>query len=412
MNAEIISVGTELLLGQIVDTHAPNMAKILAECGVGCTRRLTIGDNKDRLVAALTESLANADMVITIGGLGPTVDDLTRDCIAEALGDELVHMPDYEQELRDLFANRGFKWVESIARQAYRPSSARLLPNPYGTAPGLLAEKNGKIVIALPGPKGEFDPMANGPVREYLTHRQGGEVIHSLTLRIVGMGESHVEEMIRPLMDSLQPTVAPYAHPGEVHLRITAKARSVHEAELIIAPMEAKIREILGDRVFGTDSTTLESFIVERLTARGETLTSAESITGGTLAARITSVPGASKVFEGGVVSYTWATKIAMLGVREETLKQFGAVSEQVATEMAEGARRVTGATYALATTGNAGPTSDGDTPVGLVFTALAGPSGTRVQQSKFRSERAETQRRTTQVALGMLRDELASGLS
>ncbi len=409
MNAEIVSVGTELLLGQIVDTHAPTMAKILAECGVACTRRVTVGDNRDRLVTALKDALAHADIVVTIGGLGPTVDDLTRDAIAEALGDELVHLPEYEQQLRDIFASRGFRWVESIARQAYRPESAALIDNPYGTAPGLLAEKNGKTVIALPGPRGEFNPMANGPVRDYLVHKQGGEVIHSKTLRVVGMGESHVEEMIRDLMDSEQPTVAPYAHPGEVHLRITARATSVELANEIIAPVEARIRGILGNHVFGTDDTTLESSLVERLAERSQTLAVAESITGGLLAARITSVPGASKVFLGGIVAYSWATKQALLQVSAESLRTHGAVSEVVAREMAEGVRNALGATYALATTGNAGPTAEGDKPVGLVYTAIAGPSGTKVVENKFRSEREETQRRTTQIALGLLRDALAN---
>jgi nicotinamide-nucleotide amidase len=409
VNAEIVSVGTELLLGQIVDTHAPLMARILAECGVGCTRRVTVGDNLDRLVAALKQSLENADLVVTIGGLGPTVDDLTRDGIAKALGDELVHMPDYEQELRDMVKRRGFKWVESFARQAYRPASAQIMDNPYGSAPGLIAEKNGKIVMALPGPKGEFDPMAQGPVRDFLRNRQGGEVIHSRTLRIVGMGESHVEELVRPLMDSEQPTVAPYAHPGEVHLRVTAKAHSVREAEEIIAPMEAKIREILGDAVFSSDGKTLEQFLVDRLAERGETLAIAESITGGSLAARITSVPGASKVFLGGVVAYSWQTKMAVLGVSESALREHGAVSEQVAQEMATRMRAIAGTTYALATTGNAGPTTDGDSPVGLVFTALAGPFGATVLKSQFRSDRGETQRRAGQTALTMLR-ELVDG--
>ena len=251
--------------------------------------------------------------------------------------------------------------------------------------------------------------MANGPVRDYLVHKQGGEVIHSKTLRVVGMGESHVEEMIRDLMDSEQPTVAPYAHPGEVHLRITARATSVELANEIIAPVEARIRGILGNHVFGTDDTTLESSLVERLAERSQTLAVAESITGGLLAARITSVPGASKVFLGGIVAYSWATKQALLQVSAESLRTHGAVSEVVAREMAEGVRNALGATYALATTGNAGPTAEGDKPVGLVYTAIAGPSGTKVVENKFRSEREETQRRTTQIALGLLRDALAN---
>jgi nicotinamide-nucleotide amidase len=409
MNAEIVSVGTELLLGQIVDTHAPTMARILAECGVACTRRATIGDNLERLVSALKESLSRADVVVTIGGLGPTVDDLTRDAIAEALGDKLVHMPDYEDQLRAFVASRGFRWVESLARQAYRPESAEPIANPFGTAPGLCARKNDKIVLALPGPKGEFNPMANGPVREILAHAQGG-VIHSRTLRIVGLGESHVEELVRHLMDSDQPTVAPYAHPGEVHLRITAKADSVADAEAIIAPVEAEIRQILGDRVFGMDVTSLEETLVGILTRRQETIVVAESMTAGALAARFGSVPGASNVLLGGWVTYSEKAKQDLLGIETALLAEHGPVSESVAAAMALAARQKLDATYALAITGNAGPTADqGDAPVGLVFTALAGPNGVKVEQSRYRSERGETQRRATQTALVMLRDLLMS---
>src|SRR5580698_1243197 len=206
ITAEIVSVGTELLLGQIIDTHAPAMARLLAACGIACQRRGTLGDNLERLTAGLKEALERVDIVITIGGLGPTADDLTRDAIAAALGDGLVKEPKVEEALRKFFAVRGVPFIESNAKQALRPESAILIDNPNGTAPGLLCQKNGKTVIALPGPAGEFNPMAQGPVKDFLSRASGGGVIHSRTLRVTGIGESTVEDQIRHLMTSDNPT--------------------------------------------------------------------------------------------------------------------------------------------------------------------------------------------------------------
>ncbi|HWD41696.1 MAG TPA: competence/damage-inducible protein A, partial [Fimbriimonas sp.] len=361
MTAEIVSVGTELLLGHIVDTHAPVMARILAECGIGCTRRVTVGDNWDRLMMTLLESLDRADIVITIGGLGPTMDDLTRDAIAAAMQAPLENVPDMEEKLRKFFASRNLSWLESIGRQAQRPAGGKFIDNPNGTAPGLWVQKNGKTVVALPGPKGEFMPMANGPVKEMLSRLEGDSVIHSRTLRIVGMGESMVEDAVKDLMDSDSPTVAPYAHTGEVHLRLTARARSVREAEQIIVPMETEIRSRLGSAVFGVDDETLEHSVIRALTARSETLAVAESMTGGELGARLTTVDGSSKAFLGGGIVYSPLAKVRLAGVREETIKEHGPVSAQAAKELAEGIRNALGATYGIAITGNAGPTPDVD---------------------------------------------------
>lgn len=404
MTAEIVSVGTELLLGQIVDTHAPVMARILAGCGIGCTRRTTIGDNWDRLVATFREALDRADVLITIGGLGPTADDLTRDAIAAALGDELVNEPEVEAHLRAFFAARGVPFAESNARQAQRPTSAQLIDNPNGTAPGLICRKNGKVVIALPGPKGEFDPMAYGPVKTFLEGLQGG-VIHSRTLRIVGMGESNVEEIVRDLMDAENPTVAPYAHTGEVHLRLTARTTDHAAAELMLDPVETTIRARLGSHVFGTDQTTLEMSIVQMLAERGETVATGESMTGGELAGRLTSAPGSSAVFLGGVVAYSMAAKVNQLGIAPSLLDEFGPVSEEAARALADSARSRFGATYGIGITGNAGPTSDIDgKPVGLVYLGLATPSGTTVEKLEYRGIREDIRRRTTQQALNRLR--------
>lgn len=408
VNAEIVSVGTELLLGQILDTHAPRMAKILAECGIGCRRRATVGDNLDRVVECFKEALSRSDILITIGGLGPTEDDLTRDAITIALEDTKSVDENYAEVLERFFTSRNLKFVKSNLRQAERPSSARFIDNPYGTAPGLLCQKNGKVVIAMPGPKGEFNPMANGPVKEFLSTVTGGSVIHSRILRVCGLGESFVEDQIRALLESENPSVAPYAHTGEVHLRVTAKAGSVAEADTLIDPMEAKIREILGNAVFGVDDTTFEQATLEMLRDHGFTLALAESVTGGGLANRIASVPGASQVFLGGMVAYSADMKVNHLGLDRALIDKHGPVSEQVAHAMAVRARDLFGASYGIATTGNAGPTSDvGGQPVGLVFVAVAGPNGVEVSRSQFRGVREDIRRRAEQTALQLLRQQL-----
>jgi nicotinamide-nucleotide amidase len=405
VTAEIVSVGTELLLGQIVDTHAPVMARLLAECGISCTRRATIGDNWDRLLGALKEALDRADVVVTIGGLGPTVDDLTRDAIAAALDDKLEVVPEYEAELRAFFASRNYPMSPSTARQAQKPTSASLVSNPNGTAPGLICQKNGKIVIALPGPKGEFDPMAHGPVKTFLEHLQGGGVIHSRVLRIIGIGESSVEDRVRHLMSSENPTVAPYAQTGEVHLRITAKAPTRADAEKMLDPLEAQIREILGDALYGINETTLPAAVIELLAARGETVAVAESMTGGDLGARLSATPGSSRAFVGGAIVYTMAAKEAALGVDDHLLKTVGPVSREVAEALARGAQERFGATYAIGITGNAGPTADVDgKPVGLAYISVATPGGVHTTEQKYRGLRQDIRHRATQQALTQLR--------
>lgn len=411
MTAEIVSVGTELLLGQIVDTHAATMARILADCGISCTRRATIGDNFDRAVGALRESLARADVVVTIGGLGPTVDDLTRDAIAAALGDTLERVPEVEERLRKFFASRNYTWTESIGRQADKPSSAQLVDNPNGTAPGLFCQKDGKFVFALPGPPGEFDPMAYGPVRDHLERLQGVGVIHSRVLRIIGIGESLVESRLSHLMVGENPTVAPYAKTGEVHLRLTAKAPNREEANAMLDPVEEKIREILGDAVYGIDNATLEEAVIDLLKARGETVAVAESMTGGELGARLSSPAGSSAAFVGGAITYTGATKEAALGVDDHVLREFGPVSSEIAGAMARGARERFGATYAVAITGNAGPTADVDgKPLGLTYISVATPTEVDTREYKYRGIREDIRRRATQQALADLRDRLLAG--
>ena len=408
MTAEIVSVGTELLLGQITDTHAPYMARILAECGISCTHRATVGDNMDRAVATLRQALGRADVVVTIGGLGPTMDDLTRDAIAEALDDTLEEVPEISEKLRRFFAMRNIPMVESNLRQAYKPTCAIQIDNPNGTAPGLLCQKNGKVVIALPGPKGEFDPMAKGPVKEFLEQMQGSQIIHSKVVRIIGIGESTVEEMVKDLMNGENPTVAPYAQPAECHLRVTAKATTRQEADAMIDPVIDQLRAILGNHLYGFNETTIEEATLDLLVNRGESVAVAESMTGGGLGARFTAIPGSSNAFVGGVIVYSVVAKMALLGISAELLEEHGPVSEPVAIAMAEAVRNRTGATWGVSITGNAGPTSDVDgKPVGLTFVAIAGPNGTTCEQNKYRGIREDIQRRASQTAISMLRWKL-----
>jgi nicotinamide-nucleotide amidase len=356
----------------------------------------------------LRESLERADVVVTIGGLGPTMDDLTRDAIAAAMDDRLERIAEYEAHLREIFSTRKIRWTETIARQADKPTCAEFIENPNGTAPGLVCRKGGKTIVALPGPKNEFDPMAQGPVRKLLAGLGGG-VIHSHTLRILGLGESHVEDLVRDLMEAEAPTVAPYAHIGEVHLRITARASSRAEADAIVEPVEREIRNRLGKHVYGMDGTSLEAAILELLTQKGHTLSVAESMTGGELGGRLSAAPGASKAFVGGIIAYSARVKQAILGVDGSVIEREGPVSERVAIEMARGARKRLGSTFALAITGNAGPASDVDgKPVGLVYVALAHESGHVAQEKQYGGDRASIRARATQQALVLLRDHLA----
>lgn len=405
MTAEIVSIGNELMDGFTVDTHAATMSRVLAECGIDCNHRQTVRDDWEVLVAALKDAIGRSDAVITIGGLGPTGDDLTREAIAAALGDEMVHEAEFEERLRVFFEARKMTYTEAQKKQTMRPASGRLIENPNGTAPGLLCEKNGKTVIALPGPRGEFVPMAEGFVKDFLSTKAAGVVIVSRTLRLCGIGESQAEVRIKDLMYQDNPRVAPYAQPAEVHLRVTGKGATKEEALAAIQPTEDKIREVLGEYIFGVDKTTLEESVLKQLTERKETVSVAESITGGELGARFSSVEGASASFLGGIISYTPDVKEACLGVSHETLEKNGPVSEATAREMAEGVRNRLGSTYGIGLTGNAGPTSDVDQkPVGLVYIAIAGPQGTECQEYKFHGTREDVRRRCTQSALVLLR--------
>lgn len=420
VRAEIISVGTELLLGQIVDTNASYLSQVLSSIGIDIYHRSTVGDNAARLADTLKTALSRSDVVITIGGLGPTEDDLTKETIADTLGDEMVMDPESEAKIRGFFERRGLPVAESNLKQALRPNRGEVVPNDVGTAPGALFEAATaaaatgvrKIVIALPGPPGEFMPMVDRYVTPILSERaasiSGRSIIKSRVLRVCGIGESAAEQKVKDLLASRNPSLAPYAKGSEVHFRVTAKASDGDEAEHLISGLESRVRERLGDLIYGIDEETLESVVVRMLVERGLTLGLAESCTGGLVANRITNVPGSSATFIGGIVSYSNDAKMKFLGVPEETLRAHGAVSPETARAMAEGAAWNIGTDLALGITGIAGP--DGGTaekPVGLVYIALRTPAGVEVTKNVYGGSREDIRMRASQTALNMLRMHL-----
>lgn len=408
MIAEIISFGTELLLGQIVDTDAAYLAQKLSQLGVSVYNRATVGDNLERACGALRLALSRSDVVFCIGGLGPTGDDLTRTVISTVLDAPLVRDPALVAHLTQWFERRGYPVSEAIFLQADVPTGGQPIPNANGTAPGLWVEQGGKTVVALPGPPNEFVPMVDSEILPRIGGGSGGATIRSRTLRIVGMGESTAEEKTKDLMAGANPSVAPYAKPAEVHLRVTAKAATAAEADGLIAPVVEEIKNRLGSVVYGEDDQTLEEVVVRLLEAQKKTVATAESCTGGWLAQRITAISGSSSVFETGFVTYANATKTQLLGISEELLARVGAVSPEVAQVMAEQAKVRAQADFGIGITGIAGPGGGSDEkPVGLVYIALAGPDGVEVTKNLFTGQRPDVRWRATQRALDLLRQQL-----
>lgn len=407
MVAEIISVGTELLLGQTVDTNAAFLSRTLAALGIDLYRRETVGDNEERLVQALREAKARADLILTVGGLGPTQDDLTREAVARAFEEDLVLDPAAAEHVRAIFARRGLLMPESNLRQAMIFRSGRTIPNPLGTAPGAILEKEGKLVVCLPGPPRELVPMVENAVVPLLTERLGGAraVVHSRVLRAIGIGESAMEERVKDLLASTNPTIAPLAHLGEASLRLTARARSREEALRLIEPLEREVRARLGAHIYGVDEETLEQVVVGLLKRRGETLAVAESCTGGLLGGRITSVAGSSEVFLGGIISYSNEAKVSLLGVSADLLATDGAVSGPVAEAMARGARERLRADLGVAITGIAGPGGGtAEKPVGLVYLGLADRGGAQSERHLLIGSRADIRARSVLLALDSVR--------
>ena len=377
--AEIIAVGTELLLGNIVNTNARDISQALSAVGVNVFWHTVVGDNPQRLKDALDVARKRADIIITTGGLGPTYDDLTKQTICEAFGKPLVLHQDILDDLKVFFEkNVHMKMPSNNVQQAELPEGCTVFDNPVGTAPGCAFEADGVHVLMLPGPPFEMLTMLKGHVVPYL-RGFSSEVIVSHDIMTFGLGESPMEELMREKMSHMEnPSLATYAKPSEVRLRATAKAASAEEAEAMLAPVVKDVTNFLGDYVYGVDVSSLEEVCFHLLKEKGLTFATAESCTGGRVAERITALPGASAVYRGGVVSYWTSVKADVLGVPADTLDAHGAVSAETARAMAEGARRITGADIAMSVTGVAGPDPDErGVPVGIVYIGLATPDGT-----------------------------------
>ena len=384
------------------------MSQRLAEIGVDVHHRHTVGDNLGRIVSVLELALSRSDVVLICGGLGPTQDDLTRESTAAVTGRPLRSDAEAEQHLRGFFARRGLTPTPNNLKQATVPEGGRLLENTCGTAPGLLVEHEGKVLIAVPGPPTEMREMMRREVIPYLTARQGGRprAVHARVLRFADVGESTlVAEIDDIIAAQTDPTVAPYAKPGEVTLRLATKAESAAAAAERLDAMEARLRERVGGYVYGVDDETMEVAVGLALRARGATVAVAESCTGGLIASRITDVAGSSEYFLGGVVAYANEIKQRVLGVPARTLIDHGAVSEQTALAMASGVRALYRADYALATTGIAGPGGGTeDKPVGLVYLAVADAEGTICLRHNWPGTREQFKHRVSQYALNLLR--------
>jgi nicotinamide-nucleotide amidase len=409
MRAEILSIGTELLLGQIIDTNAAWLAERLAELGIGIYNRQTVGDNDERLSDAIRLAKSRADLIICTGGLGPTGDDITSANIARVFDAPLVLNPEAKVNLEAWFARRSYPLTEKQFKQAMLPTDSMMILNPTGTAPGFILDKDGVIIMAFPGPPLELYPMWRETAEPYLRKREEN-VIHSITLRFCGIGEAALESLLQDLMDNqTTTTIAPYAKTGEVHIRLTARAASVDEAKKMIGPLQAEVMKRAGKYMYGVNDETLEVATGKILRQRGMTLAVAESCTGGTLGGRITSVAGASEYFVGGIIAYENRIKEELLRVPAKLLTQHGAVSEECAKAMADGVRITTGADIGISITGIAGPGGGTpEKPVGLVYIGISAPQFTTIAiRGILGSDREMIRIRAATQALLILRDYL-----
>jgi len=407
---EIINVGTELLLGEILNTNAQFLCKELAAMGIAVRRVLTVGDNPERLREDFLTALGRSDIVILTGGLGPTKDDLTKETVCEALSTPLEEDPAQRQAIEDFFAGRGGRSGINCQgsgisannfKQAMVPKGCAVLFNPNGTAPGCCIQHGEKLIALLPGPPRELRPMFETALRPLLRPYASGVII-SHYVKTVGLGESRMAELASDLLDMENPTVAPYAKDGESYLRVSAYAPTREEADALCLPVISELKKILGNHVYSVDK-SLEETLFSLLLERGKTITFAESCTGGGICGALTDIPGSSEVFRYGFVAYSNEAKQALLGVREETLSRFGAVSEECAKEMAEGARIKTNADIAVAVTGVAGPGHSERKPAGLIY--LAATDGKQTLAKRLdtgRNDRAYNRVAATKAAMAL----------
>jgi nicotinamide-nucleotide amidase len=403
MVCEIICVGTELLLGSVVNTNAAFISEKLSTMGFSLFRQTVVGDNAQRIKDALKSAFKSADWVIMSGGLGPTQDDLTKEAACEFFGQEMVLHDRSLERIKSYFKDKPLSKFNE--KQAMFPPNAVVLDNDNGTAPGAILEKEGKRIVLLPGPPNELRPMFE-KVLAYLSKFQEG-VFFSKELKLFGIGESTLVEIIEDMIEKqTNPTIAPYAGDAEVKLRITASADSIETAKELILPVERQIRNKIGDYIYGTDNDTLEKVAVQKLIENNLTLSTAESCTGGLFSSTIVDVSGASKTFMGGFITYSNEEKINRLGVDSESLKKYGAASSQTAKAMAKGVCKLVGTNIGISTTGIAGPTGGTEEkPVGTVFIGLCYNGEVISKRFLFRGNRGKIRIRTVKMALKMLID-------
>lgn len=408
MKAELISIGTELLLGDIVNTNAQFLAKELANLGIDVYHQCVIGDNEERVLLAFKEAFNRCDIIITTGGLGPTQDDLTKESGAKYFNKKMIlHEPSLEW-IKKYLAINDEEVMEANRNQAYFPEGSIILPNEKGTAPGAIISENNKTLIILPGPPKEMKAMFTNHVVKYLSSLTG-EVIKSKTLRIFGIGESLMAKKVNDIIEgSTNPTVAPYAKEYEVTLRVTAKEENEDKCEKLINSKCEEIKDVLGEYIYGEGENSLDVVVAKLLCEKKFSISTAESCTGGMIASSLISYPGISEVFKEGAITYSNEAKIKRLGVNEETINKFGAVSKETAREMAEGIARVANTDIAISTTGLAGPSGGTDKkPIGLVYVGIFIKGKTIVEKFNLTGDREAVRRKATMNALNILRREL-----
>ena len=413
MDAEIIAVGSEMLTPQRVDTNSLYLTAELNNLGVEVAAKYVIGDHRERLADTVRRALSRSGIVILSGGLGPTEDDLTREAVAQALDRKLEFHPEIAQALEERFARMKRKMAEVNKRQAFVIQGAAILPNDRGTAPGQWVEESGGVVVLLPGPPHELKAMFERQCLPRLTRLVPKQAIRTLHLRVTGMTESDLDQTIAPVYTRYaNPATTILAANGDLQIHLRARCASEADADALLAEVAGPIELLLGDRIYSRNGDPLEVVVGEMLRQRHATVAVAESCTGGLLGDRFTSVPGSSDYFVGGLITYTKAMKIELLGVPPETLEQSGAVSKETAEAMAAGARRRTGATYALSVTGVAGPDAGGEkVPVGTVYVGIADPAGTHVVHRQFIGDRTRIRAFTCQMALDVLRRRITGKL-
>lgn len=405
MKAEIIAIGTEILLGDIVNSNAQYLGKELANLGIDMYYQQVVGDNEKRILHAFDEGFSRSDIIITTGGLGPTNDDITKEVAAKYFNKELIEDEESIKAIKDYFKFRERKMPESNLKQGLIPEGCIIIKNNNGTAPGVIIEENDKIMIILPGPPKEMKPMFEECVKPYL-QKKADSILVSKMIKILGVGESSVVEEIKDLMDNqTNPTIAPYAKDVGVVLRVTAKAESEREALKLIEPVEEEIKNRLGDNVYATEDISIEEVVAKLLIEKKLTISTAESCTGGMIASTLINYPGISEVFLEGAVTYSNEAKHNRLGVKNETLDKYGAVSAETAGEMAIGIAKTAGTDVSIVTTGIAGPGGGTEKkPVGLVYIGVCVGGNVTVQKHIFKGNRARVRLQATVTGLDMLR--------